>query len=389
MMDLNLNFNLPSKDNNIGAVPLIAIEWTLLYSVTSDVEVARISNVCRKWRQVAKSILLLQGAGKDPPTQQRLWLHHLRLLQQQQQNQHVVKEVDDSASPQPLLAFPPLPPLLLLASMIQNIFLSHQQHEQQRLLPLLPCTVLQPLPVKGRNNPQHPIGGRLESFCVAWFAPQGIRHVHLSSSIRNHSHLHDSNNNNNNDNNLDDDNEQQRLVLQQPQHQEEEDEDDDDNLLQKLQQEQSTESVVYYDLNDSGGGFGGDGLFASANYQFQKSSSSSQQQQLLPNKSPPSPTFPNTPSPTKAATAALITNAIPPIQVTAVTLPPEVAAAAVAAAATETIDSTITIANGISGATQTTTAAAEEPDKVVDQGETIAPCISKHNKDHEHNAYYK
>jgi hypothetical protein len=107
----------------------IAIRWIILHSVTADVELARLSNVCRSWRRYIHNILLTASESS------------MQKLHQQQSQKSLYDLYTASKACQ-----------LLLPSMVRHLLRKQDNQE----------------------SPEHKSTAP-ERFCAAWFPSEGIQ----------------------------------------------------------------------------------------------------------------------------------------------------------------------------------------------------------------------
>lgn len=156
-----------NKDNDVDVV--IALTWFLHNACTSNVELAVVSNVCRRWRVVAASVVVaVVAANKDGNG-----------------NGGGRTTIDaPSLSSEPSLQFisstisiHPLPfsciQRLLITDMARELVVAYRRAKQRKQ-------------DKSHNNSGQQLTGRgitdadESNFCLAWFAPSGIQTISVS-----------------------------------------------------------------------------------------------------------------------------------------------------------------------------------------------------------------
>lgn len=148
--------NDESQDETaIPDVPEVAIRWILRNDTTSNVALATLSNVCRRWRQVTSRCIVEEefSNDEDDTTTSTNKSRNERIPTHQSSN--------DEPSPEFLS--------LLLPSMIREL-----QSQQS-------------IPSRGRPeiNPQLAATTPTcdDTYCVAWFHPDGIEYVDLPQEV--------------------------------------------------------------------------------------------------------------------------------------------------------------------------------------------------------------
>jgi hypothetical protein len=130
----------------------MALHWTLTHSLTSDVELARLTNVCRSWRRVVHEFLRQSSSSmlnsNDPST---------------------IRTIDP----------------LLLPSMVRQLLVETFHNKATD-------TTQEPLPLE--TVVETPM---VEHFCAAWFPPEGIQALPVTLANDDEDEDMDDSNNNN------------------------------------------------------------------------------------------------------------------------------------------------------------------------------------------------
>ena len=140
------------QDNalDIDGVPSVAIEWIVRNNTASNVELARLSNVCRQWREVVTNVI------------------------KQQQQQEETSTSNQSYHRQPFQS-------LLLPSMVRQLCLLQSSSQNNR------DTISNNPEFEDINETDTIYDGNDEqrqqsiedTYCVAWFHPDGIEFIKL------------------------------------------------------------------------------------------------------------------------------------------------------------------------------------------------------------------
>ena len=152
-------------------IPETALEWIVLHGVSSNVELARLSNVCRSWRTAVHETLLRQAVGDyDCHYKSKGEERDEERSQQRQQEQ---------------------PPLLLLPSMLQSIMRKRRRGRGTKLTAMMmdddnskgqtinANTAITTAALATVESSSSKATRRTETFCAAWFHPDGIREKFL------------------------------------------------------------------------------------------------------------------------------------------------------------------------------------------------------------------
>ncbi|KAG7360974.1 hypothetical protein IV203_036074 [Nitzschia inconspicua] len=150
-IDTNVVENDP-KEQSFVEIPSVAVRWTAMNNITSNVELATLSNVCRQWRRTISQCI----------------------LEEYDENEDNIAKNNNDESFHPIDVQNEI-----RQSGEQNLFSNSSNPSKLRSL-LLPSMVrelrLQQFPPKNRLQTLNSID---ETYCVAWFHPEGIESIQL------------------------------------------------------------------------------------------------------------------------------------------------------------------------------------------------------------------
>jgi len=152
-----------NSDDSGTVIPSVALRWILLHATTSNVELANLSNVCRTWRQVVSKVILEEATLQVKPSTPLLLLpsmaSQLLRVHQWSSSDH---QTDTSSAHQTQVGWSPA----LEAAPSSDTTIDEDDNKK----------AAKNHTKKASNN-----NNNNETFCAAWFAPEGIQDLDLDA----------------------------------------------------------------------------------------------------------------------------------------------------------------------------------------------------------------